>query len=181
MGTRGHDDRGLGLHLEVIEPGWHLGEKVLTREDWAMLRELLGIVLECLLVRQGSHHQGEKGHQLFPVNKFSSRLNGCVGILLLCQPGGSNAELVNHLIKDGEIVVSPNVRYPLWSLESQQDQMNEGLTIKVLLESMIPKLQVELVEHGHRESHIEHWVFGDRDILHVERDFSSREIDPLYC
>ena len=145
MGTRGHDDWGLGLHLEVIEPGRHLGEKLRAREDWAMLRELLGILLECLLVRQGSHHQGEKGHQLFPVDEFSSRLNGCVGILLLCQPGGSNAELINHLIKDSEIVVSPNVGHPLWSLESQQDQMNEGLPIEVLLKRVIPELQVELV------------------------------------
>jgi hypothetical protein len=72
VGTRGHDHWGLRLHLEVIEPGWHLCEKLLARQDWAMLRELLGIVLECLLVRQGSHHQGEKGHQLFPVNEFSS-------------------------------------------------------------------------------------------------------------
>lgn len=145
-----------------------------------MLRELLGILLECLLVRQGSNHQGEKGHQFFPVDEFSSRLNGGVGILLLCKPGGSDAELINHLIKDGEIVVPPNLGHPLWSLESQQDQMNEGLTIEVLLKRVIPELQVELVEHGHRESHIENWVFGDRDILHVEGDFSTSEIDPLY-
>jgi len=77
------------------------------------------------------------------------------------------------------VVVSPPHGHSASALESQDQKVDEGLAVQVLLIGVIPEVQVEVLQHRHCQSHVKNWVLRHRNILHVERYLSAAEVDPL--